>query len=140
VDPYFVDNGLLFLNPAAFSTPKPGTNGNLERNLIHGPNFYQVDMILSKKIGLGKGSNLELRAEVFNVFNTVNFDQATIGAALPNALPGANESATQANRTQPGLAYTAANAGTFGRATSTVGRTVGLGTARQAQFAFRLNF
>ena len=31
-------------------------------------------------------------------------------------------------------------AGTFGRFTSTVGRTVGLGTPRQAQFALRLNF
>ena len=32
VDPYIVDGGLLFLNPAAFATPLPGTFGNLERN------------------------------------------------------------------------------------------------------------
>ena len=43
VDPYVVSGGLLFLNPAAFATPKPGTFGNLERNSIHGPNFWQVD-------------------------------------------------------------------------------------------------
>jgi len=59
---------------------------------------------------------------------------------LPNALPGSGESATQANRVQPGQPYTAANAGTFGRATSTVGRTVGLGTNRQVQFAVRVGF
>ena len=37
VDPFVKDGGLLFLNPAAFATPKPGTFGNLERNPIHGP-------------------------------------------------------------------------------------------------------
>jgi len=36
--------------------------------------------------------------------------------------------------------YTNAAAGTFGTLTGTVGRTVGLGTPRQAQFAFRVNF
>ena len=36
--------------------------------------------------------------------------------------------------------YTSAAAGTFGTITSTVGRTVGLGTSRQVQFALRLNF
>ena len=37
VDPFITSGGLLFLNPAAFATPKPGTFGNLERNSIHGP-------------------------------------------------------------------------------------------------------
>ena len=58
----------------------------------------------------------------------------------PTRCPGSGESATQANRVQPGQPYTAANAGTFGRATSTVGRTVGLGTNRQVQFAVRVGF
>jgi hypothetical protein len=39
VNPFIVDGGRVFLNPAAFATPKPGTYGNLERNSIHGPNF-----------------------------------------------------------------------------------------------------
>ena len=47
----------------------------------------------------------------------------------------------QANTLQPGQPYTAAAAGpTFGRLTSTVGRTVGLGTPRQMQFALRFQF
>ena len=140
VSPFIKDGGLLFLNPAAFATPQPGTFGNLERNAVHGPNFRQTDIVVAKRIGMGGGSNLELRAEIFNVFNTTNFAYDGIAATLPNALPGSGESATQANRVQPGQPYTAANAGTFGRATSTVGRTVGLGTNRQVQFAVRVGF
>ncbi len=70
-------------------------------------------MVVSKKFGTGRGSNAELRLEVFNLFNHTNF--ANPSGTLPNALPGANESPTQANRIQPGQPFTAANAGTFGR-------------------------
>jgi hypothetical protein len=41
---------------------------------------------------------------------------------------------------QPGQPFTPAAAGTFGKLTSTLARTVGLGTNRQVQFAMRLNF
>jgi len=137
VDPFIKDGGLLFLNPAAFATPKPGTFGNLERNAIHGPSFSQVDAVVAKRIGLGGGTNAELRMEVFNIFNQTNF--ANPPATLGNSLPSA--SLTEANKLQPGQAFNAATAGTtFGRLASTVGTTVGLGTNRQIQFAFRLNF
>jgi hypothetical protein len=136
VDPFIKDGGLIFLNPAAFATPKPGTFGNLERNSIHGPWFRQIDMVLSKRIPMGQGRNLELRSEFFNLFNITNFINPA--GTLPNALP--NAALTEANKVQPGQAYTAGAAGTFGRYTSTVGRTVGLGTPRQVQFAVRLSF
>jgi outer membrane receptor protein involved in Fe transport len=136
VDPFIKDGGLVFLNPAAFSTPAPGTFGNLERNSIHGPNFRQVDFVTSKRVNLGGGHNVELRAEVFNVFNTNNF--LNPAGTLPNALP--NNALTEANKVQPGQAYTPGAAGTFGKMSSTLARTVGLGTNRQVQFALRLNF
>ena len=138
VDPFVQDGGRLFLNPAAFTTPKPGTFGNLERNSIHGPLFSQIDMVVSKKFGTGRGSNFEFRLEVFNLFNRTNF--ANPSGTLPNALPGANESPTQASRTQPGQAFTADNVGAFGQVTSTVATTTGLGTNRQVQLGFRVNF
>ena len=140
MDPFIKDGGLLFLNPAAFAIPQPGTFGNLERNSIHGPGFKQLDLVVSKKLNTGKGSNVELRMEVFNLFNFTNF--ANPNGTLPNSLPGAGETATQANRVQPGQPFsaTSGSAGTFGRVASTVGTTVGLGTSRQIQFAFRVNF
>ena len=136
VDPFITNGGLLFLNPAAFATPKPGTFGNLMRNELHGPWMRQADLMVARHIGIRNGPNVELRAEVFNLFNITNF--ANPVGTLPNALP--NAALTEANKVQPGQPYTNAAAGTFGRLTSTVGRTVGLGTPRQVQFALRFNF
>ena len=136
VDPFIEDGGLLYLNPAAFATPAPGTFGNLERNSIHGPGFAQVDFFASKRTSLGGRTNVEIRMEVFNLFNRTNYSNP-IGT-LPQAIPTA--ALSEANRVQPGQPYTAAAAGTFGRLSSTVGRTVGLGTPRQVQFALRFSF
>ncbi|MGE3273874.1 MAG: hypothetical protein AB7O67_02095 [Vicinamibacterales bacterium] len=83
-----------------------------------------------------RGSRVELRWEIFNVLNTVNFSNPV--GTLPNALP--SNSVTEANKVQPGQAFSSAAAGTFGTLTSTVGRTVGLGTPRQMQFALRVVF
>jgi len=124
------------VHPAACATPAPGTFGNLERNSIHGPWFRQVDFVVSKRIPVGQGRNVELRSEFFNIFNITNFSNPV--GTLPNALPNAN--LTEANKVQPGQAYTTGAAGTFGRLTSTVGRTVGLGTPRQVQLAVRFQF
>jgi len=93
-------------------------------------------MVIAKHVPAGSRADVEVRAEIFNVFNITNF--ANPVGTLPNALP--NASLDEANKVQPGQPYTAASAGTFGRLTSTVGRTVGLGTPRQVQFALRVSF
>jgi hypothetical protein len=136
VNPFIESGGLLFLNPAAFAAPRPGTFGNLERNSLHGPNFRQVDIVAAKHFPFAGPRNFEFRIEVFNLFNTTNF--ANPAGVLPLALPA--NSTTEANRLQPGQPYTSAAAGSFGQITSTVNKTVGLGSQRQVQFAFRLNF
>jgi hypothetical protein len=136
VDPFIEDGGLLFLNPAAFATPAPGTFGNLERGALKGPTFKQVDLVIAKRFEMTSSTRVEFRWELFNLFNTDNFTNPV--ATLPVALP--TTSLTEANRVQPGQPYTNAAAGTFGSITSTVGRTVGLGTNRQMQFALRFIF
>ncbi len=131
VDP-FLNKDRTILNPAAFATPKPGTFGNLERNSIHGPSFFQQDVIVAKKFAITEKTNIEFRTEIFNLFNVTNF--ANPPGTLPNVL------GTGTNQLQPGQPFTAAAAGTFGIVNRTVERTVGLGTNRQVQFALRLNF
>lgn len=72
-----------YLNPNAFAQPADGTFGNLGRNAIYGPGFWNVDMSLSKNTKLSERVNLQVRWEVFNVFNHPNF-------ALPNAVWGSD--------------------------------------------------
>ncbi len=126
----FLNSDRNLLNPAAFSAPAPGTYGNLPRNALSGPIFRQIDMIAAKRFRFTETMNFEFRTEIFNILNTTNF--ANPGSTLNNSL-----SATF----QPDTPYTQAAAGsTFGLLTSTVGRTVGLGSNRQIQFGFRFNF
>jgi len=51
----------------------PTLFGNSPRNLLIGPNFQSVDMSLFKNIRLREKTKLQLRWEVFNLFNRPNF-------------------------------------------------------------------
>lgn len=142
----FLNDDRNFINPAAFATPAPGTFGNFTRNELSGPDFRQVDLILSKHFRISESMNFEFRTEVFNIFNRANFANPSV--TLNNALPNLSFNTTTnaysvgtSNVVQPGQTFTQGAAGsTFGLLRSTVGRTVGLGTNRQIQFAFRFNF
>ncbi|HEY0461322.1 MAG TPA: carboxypeptidase regulatory-like domain-containing protein [Pyrinomonadaceae bacterium] len=47
--------------------------GNSQRNIIEGPATARVDFTLSKNIRFGESIRVQLRAEVFNIFNKTNF-------------------------------------------------------------------
>jgi hypothetical protein len=63
--------GVQWINTAAFSTPSSGI-GNLARNTIHGPGFGDVDLSVFKTIPIRERVRVQLRAEMFNVFNRIN--------------------------------------------------------------------
>jgi hypothetical protein len=135
----YLNNDRNLINPAAFTTPAPGTYGELSRNALRGPAFKQFDLVLSKRFRLTEDMNVEFRTEVFNIFNIANF--ANPGATLNNSLPTVGSTGALASGLQPGAPFTESTAGgTFGLLRQTVERTVGLGTNRQIQFALRLNF
>ena len=142
VNPY-LSNDRSVLNPAAFSTPAPGTFGNVPRNFLRGPNFYQFDLVLNKRFRFSERTNLEFRTEIFNIFNHTNFDipGSRLNQALPTVSCSGGVCSASGASIQPGTPYTqAAAGGTFGLLRQTVVRDVGLGTSRQIQFALRLNF
>jgi hypothetical protein len=142
VNPYLT-NDRLILNPAAFTTPAPGTFGDVPRNFLRGPNFQQFDLILNKRFRFNETTNLEFRTEVFNIFNRANFDipGSRLNLALPTVSCAAGVCTASGANIQPGSPYTqGAAGGTFGLLRQTVVRDVGLGTSRQIQFALRLNF
>jgi hypothetical protein len=61
-----------WFNPAAFSLPTQGTFGNLGRGVFSGPGLADFDFSLFKNTHLTERTNLEFRAEFFNIFNRVN--------------------------------------------------------------------
>jgi hypothetical protein len=71
--------GEPWVNPNAFCTPGlagcAGTtnpNGNLGRNALYGPGFADVDLSVFKNIPLKERLKVQLRAEMFNLFNRKN--------------------------------------------------------------------
>jgi len=123
VDPY-LKQGVRWLNPAAFATPQPGTFGNLPRNGLRGPNFWQLDLMFSKDFRFIANQGLQFRVEIFNIVNRLNYENPA--ATLPNGAPG--------------VPITDVQAGTFGYMLGPLNRTVGLGTARQTQVSIRYLF
>ncbi len=80
VQPTTTPLSLRWFNPAAFAAPAAGTFGNLARNALHGPGFKTVDASLFKTTKLTGNASVQLRLEVFNLFNTINW--ANPGAVL----------------------------------------------------------
>jgi len=76
-----------YLNPLAFAQPVPGTFGNLGRDRIYGPKFWNIDFSVTKTTPLRENLNLEFRAEFFNIFNHPNFALPG-GIMIPGAVPG----------------------------------------------------
>ncbi len=65
--------GLTLGVPRESLVPAPGTYGNLGRNTFRGPKFVNLDGSVFKTIHVTESLSLQLRTEVFNVFNHPNF-------------------------------------------------------------------
>ncbi|MGA2135539.1 MAG: carboxypeptidase regulatory-like domain-containing protein [Bryobacteraceae bacterium] len=70
-----VDQPSSWFNACAFVAPPAGQFGNAGRNIMTGPGLSNLDFSMYKNISLGKESRrLQVRGEVFNLFNHPNFD------------------------------------------------------------------
>ena len=131
-DPYQnVPAGYSF-NPFAFARPNGASGdlyGNAGRNILIGPNFDRTDLSMFKVLRLSETARLQLRWEVFNVFNTSNYN-------LPTFLLPSNISAVTTNGvTTPAISLNDLTTQT------NVGRSTALSTQkREMQFAIRLTF
>ena len=72
-----------FFNTAAFANAPQFTFGNASRNPVRGPAYRDLDMALVKHTQLTERTDLEFRAEMFDITNTPAFAQpnGSYGAA-----------------------------------------------------------
>jgi hypothetical protein len=70
VPPDSQPNYAYWFNPLAFALPAQGTYSNQPRNGFYGPPTYQVDFSVFKNTKITERLTLQLRLEIFNIFNT----------------------------------------------------------------------
>jgi len=74
------------INVKCFARPtRLGDIGNTPRNSLRMPSIFNNDMALFKNIKLGESRTLQLRWEVYNVFNHTNFRDMDAGLAFDAA-------------------------------------------------------
>lgn len=76
-------NPSRWINPAAFA-PRVGLIGNVPRNLIEMPSTQNFNLSLMKKVQLTERFRLQLRGEVFNLFNHPNFRTVVTNLSASN--------------------------------------------------------
>lgn len=110
-------------NAAAFTIPPAGQFGNAGRNILRGPGFSQIDLSFGKNTRITENTSLQLRLEIFNIFDRANFADPSGGLSCGGAV---------------GVC------GNFGESLSTVGNQLGgllgFGGPRQMQLSARFNF
>jgi len=63
----------LYFDPCAFIAQPLGTFGNLGRNTLIGPGITELDFLIAKNFQIREGTELQFRAEGFNILNHPNF-------------------------------------------------------------------
>ena len=74
-----------WLNTSAFQQPALGTLGNIGTYNVIGPHFFQFDVALSRQFRILEGQRLEVRAEAFNLTNSVRFNNPGVTMSTPSS-------------------------------------------------------
>jgi Carboxypeptidase regulatory-like domain len=120
-----------WFNEACFTPSQYGTAGNLGRNVLLGPGYAETDISVTKMTKINERMTLQLRGEIFNIFNHPNFSApaSTIINAGQGCGPTTTYSPTSTCYVPTGAAIT-----------SLVGSGGIPDVARQAQFSAKLTF
>ena len=89
------NNGMLWFDTACFAVPPAGFFGNSGTTVINGPGINNWDVSLQRTFAIGREiPRLQLRADMFNVWNHAQFDQ-------PNGNAGAGATFGRISATLP---------------------------------------
>jgi outer membrane receptor protein involved in Fe transport len=114
-----------WFNPACFTASTYGTVGNMGRNALIGPGYWDTDIGIMKNTKFNERISLQFRAELFNVFNHANFSFPSTGVFTAGSITSN---------------YQATPVSTAGQITSLVGAGGLTNIARQTQFSLKLLF
>ena len=64
---------IVYLNRDAFAAPAPGTYSTVHARSIQGPSLLTNDLAITRRLRMPKGHALQVRWEIFNVVNHVNY-------------------------------------------------------------------
>jgi hypothetical protein len=90
---FFDKGGVFFINPAILditynsagkvatsrlksglmTAPAPGTFGNFPVNSLSGPNYFNLDISITKRIPISERVKFEIKATAINILNHANF-------------------------------------------------------------------
>jgi len=137
-------NPLAFQDPAITAADPFGNFGNLGRDQVFGPGFWNADFSVSKLFQIRERLSLQFRAEFFNIFNHPNFalpsnvvNTAFDSSGNPKPLPGPSANNNFCNSIQ-----TCFPAGLITQTPDVAQGNPGLGGGgpRVLQFGLRLQF
>ena len=94
----------LWFDKTAFAVPASFTYGNTERGILRGDHQWNVDFSIFKRFPVTGSQTLELRAEAFNLLNSVYFDLPNT-AVDTNAGGRVTATSNSARQLQFGLKY-----------------------------------
>jgi outer membrane receptor protein involved in Fe transport len=123
------------INVNCFSAPTAlGTIGNMPRNVVHIPSIFNNDLALFKNIKIGEKRSVQLRWEMYNIFNRANFDD--IDGSMTFAVVQVNPGGSSTACTAAGNTCTAV----VKQTRSTFGTPTTARTPRVMQASIRVNF
>jgi hypothetical protein len=120
-----------WFNEACFTPSTYGTVGDLGRNALVGPGYAETDISVTKITKINERTTLQLRGEIFNIFNHPNF--LTPSGTIINAGTSCGPTSTPAN-----------SPSCYNPTGATITSLAGSGgipdVARQTQFSAKLTF
>ncbi|MGD0890938.1 MAG: TonB-dependent receptor [Terracidiphilus sp.] len=138
----FYNSAAYMVEPGYNGNPgDPSTLGNVPRNSLEGPKFFQWDFSGMKNFPVTEKMKVQFRADLFNILNHPNFgNPGNMGICTAIVVPNGGSTSSCSGGSPSGVGDNA----TF----STVGQTiadadntlVGSGTARQIQLSLKVIF
>ena len=92
-------------DPSAFALPPQYTFGNASRNVLRGPKAVITDLSMLKNVPVRGSVRVQIRADIFNAFNNVNYGQpnAVFGSASFGLINSMNTTYPNMRQIQLGL-------------------------------------